>query len=87
MIILKSKRLQADFCKFQATLVYTVGSRTARAGQRNPVLKKRGRGMVKDWAGEMAHQLRSPAALQKIGVQFPAPVWWLTTTSNSSLRI
>ena len=28
-----------DFCEFEASLVYRVSSRTARATQRNPVLK------------------------------------------------
>jgi hypothetical protein len=30
---------QADFCEFEASLVYRVSSRTARAAQRNPVSK------------------------------------------------
>jgi hypothetical protein len=30
----------ADLCEFEASLVYTVSSRTARTTQRNPVSKK-----------------------------------------------
>ena len=30
---------QADLCEFKASLVYRMSSRTARATQRNPVLK------------------------------------------------
>jgi hypothetical protein len=33
----------ADLCKIKASLVYRVSSRTARATQRNPALKKRER--------------------------------------------
>ena len=32
-------RQQADFCEFEASLVYRVSSRTARNTQRNPVSK------------------------------------------------
>ena len=34
------KQKQVDFCEFEASLVYRASSRTARATQRNPVLKK-----------------------------------------------
>jgi hypothetical protein len=34
-----SRQRQADLCDFEASLVYRVSSRTARATQRNPVLK------------------------------------------------
>ena len=33
------KQRQVDLCVFEASLVYRVSSRTARAAQRNPVLK------------------------------------------------
>ena len=32
---------QVDLCKFKASLIYRVNSRTARATQRNPVLKNK----------------------------------------------
>jgi hypothetical protein len=32
---------QADLCEFEASLVYRVSSRTARAKQRSPVLKNK----------------------------------------------
>jgi hypothetical protein len=34
------KQRQSDLCDFKASLVYRVSSRTARATQRNPVLKE-----------------------------------------------
>jgi hypothetical protein len=34
-------RNSGRFCEFQSNLVYKVGSKTARATQRNPVLKKK----------------------------------------------
>ena len=34
------RQRQGDPCEFEASLVYRVSSRTARATQRNPVLKK-----------------------------------------------
>jgi hypothetical protein len=30
-------------------------------------------------AGEMAYRLIALAAFQRTRVQFPAPIWWLTT--------
>jgi hypothetical protein len=35
------RQRQADFCVLEASLVYRVSSRTARAIQRNPVSKKK----------------------------------------------
>jgi len=35
------RQRQADLCKFEASLVYRVSSRTARDTQRNPVLKNK----------------------------------------------
>jgi 3-polyprenyl-4-hydroxybenzoate decarboxylase len=35
------RQRQVDLCEFQASLIYTVNSRTARAIQRNPVSKKK----------------------------------------------
>ena len=35
------RQKQADLCKFKASLVYRVSSRTPRAIPRNPVLKKK----------------------------------------------
>ena len=37
--LIPALRRQRDLCEFQASLVYRVSSRTARATQRNPVLK------------------------------------------------
>lgn len=37
-------------------------------------------------AGEMAHQLRALAVLQKSRIQFPAPIRYLTTSCNSSFK-
>jgi hypothetical protein len=34
------RQRQEDLCEFEASLVYRVSSRTARATQRNPVLNK-----------------------------------------------
>jgi hypothetical protein len=34
------RQKQEDLCKFEASLVYKVSSRTARATQRNPVSKR-----------------------------------------------
>ena len=38
---------QADLCEFEANLVYRVSSRTAKATQRNPVLKEKEKGKKK----------------------------------------
>ena len=35
------RQRQADLCEFKASLVYRVSSRTGKATQRNPVLKKK----------------------------------------------
>lgn len=35
------KQRQVDLCEFEASLVYKVSSRTAKATQRHPVLEKR----------------------------------------------
>lgn len=35
------RQQQADLCELKANLVYKVGSRIARATQRNPVLKNK----------------------------------------------
>ena len=35
------RQRQVDVCEFEASLVYRVSSRTARATERNPVLKKK----------------------------------------------
>jgi hypothetical protein len=35
------RQRQADFCKFEASLVYRPSSRPARATQRNPVSKNK----------------------------------------------
>ena len=35
------RQRQVDLCELEASLVYRVSSRTARAIQRNPVLKKK----------------------------------------------
>lgn len=41
LILEVGRQRQADLCEFQASLVYRVSSRTARATQRNPVLKNK----------------------------------------------
>jgi hypothetical protein len=49
--------------EFEASLVYRVSSRTARATKRNPVSKKKiERVILKKnfWAGEMAQWVRAP---------------------------
>jgi hypothetical protein len=37
------RQRQADFCEFEAKLIYRVSSRTTRTTQRNPVLKNQGK--------------------------------------------
>ena len=58
------RQRQANLCEFEASLVYKINSRTARATQRNPVSnqkeKKDGRKAGRQegrkiWAGEMVH--------------------------------
>jgi hypothetical protein len=39
LILALWRQTQVDFCEFEASLVYKVSSRTARATQRNPVSK------------------------------------------------
>ena len=41
MIPAPRRQRQADFYDFKASLVYRVSSKTARATQRNPVLKRK----------------------------------------------
>ena len=41
LILILWRQRQADLCEFKASLVYRASSRTARATQRNPVLKKK----------------------------------------------
>jgi hypothetical protein len=41
------RQTQADVCEFKDSLVYKASSRTARAAQRNPVLKEKKRGGVR----------------------------------------
>jgi hypothetical protein len=36
----KRRQKQVDLCEFEASLVYRMSSRTARATERNPVWKK-----------------------------------------------
>jgi hypothetical protein len=44
--------------EFEASLVYTVSSRTARATQRNPVLKKKKKNAECPRASELTHQVK-----------------------------
>jgi hypothetical protein len=58
--------------EFQASLVYRVSSRTARATQRNPVLKKKKTNKKKKMM-ELERWLNSfPVLFQGTQVQFPA---------------
>jgi len=42
------RQRQAHLCEFKSTLLYRVSSRTARATQRNPVLKNKQKKKNKD---------------------------------------
>jgi hypothetical protein len=68
--------------EFEASLVYRVSSRTARATQRNPVSKNKNKKGMGGGAGEMAQQLRALTALLKVLSSNPATTWWLTTICN-----
>jgi hypothetical protein len=61
-----------DFCKFEASLVYKECSRTARAAQRNPVLKNK-KQANKIRTGEMAQWLRAFTALPEVQFNFQQP--------------
>jgi hypothetical protein len=56
---------QADLCEFEASLVYRVSFRTARATQRNPVLnkqkqnKKESKGRISEGLGKQRAGLHS----------------------------
>jgi hypothetical protein len=74
--------------EFEASLVYKVSSRTARAIQRNPVSKnqkpktKNNKKRIANMmgAGEMALWLRAFAVLSdKWGLVYSAPTRWLIT--------
>jgi hypothetical protein len=52
--------------EFEASLVYKVSSRTARAIQRNPVSEKKKKRIHRRWAGEVAQRLRALTALLKV---------------------
>ena len=54
------RQKQGDLCEFEANLVYKVSSRTVKATQRNPVLKR------KKKEGKKRKKVCSYASLQRI---------------------
>ena len=52
MILAPRRQKQVDLCEFEASLVYRTSSRTARATERDPILKKKGAGALR--TGEVA---------------------------------
>jgi hypothetical protein len=74
--------------EFEASLVYRVRSRTARATQRNPVSKnkkkKKKKELTAESAGELAQRLRALA--QKTQVQLSALTWQLKTVTSHTYK-
>jgi hypothetical protein len=58
----RQRQRQADFCGFEASLVYRVNSRTARARQKNSVLKINTEGMFDQgsWPGAIVRLRGTP---------------------------
>ena len=61
--------------EFESSLGYKVSSSTARATQRNPVLKYQKKKRKKKQREERWFRALKYLFLQKIQVQFPAPTW------------
>jgi hypothetical protein len=76
---------QVDHCEFEVGMVYRVSSRTAKATQRNPVLKKQTKQQQE--VDKMGWKLKACVAIaERTQVQFPAPVNDLKTVHKLELQ-